>query len=275
MIIDYNKIISLFDPNEWDFSYLTFQEINEVLNQPIKLENQVEKIKLFGKNYNIDSIFLVVVKHTYDYDYSLIKDFSTTLDKYKNEFELFECNFKYAAVKSGLGQYARNSLFHHPVYDFDNHIAVFLFKDGLINLPQRKKENFNLLSVCENCDDCIKACPASAINVNSMGLTWIDLEKCDNFCHFGNNGRIPSIKWNLIKINEIPLSYKEIYDIVDFPSWIKTIGDERGKKLSINNQTHYVTFPICRECTSQKRCTKYNGKYPYNWSNVKIFKKEE
>ena len=35
-MIDYNEIINLFDKSMWDFSYLTYEEIQEVLNFPIK-----------------------------------------------------------------------------------------------------------------------------------------------------------------------------------------------------------------------------------------------
>lgn len=273
MNILYNDIINCFDLNEWDFSYLTGQEIFEVLNQPIKLTNHVDEIKLYGQDFQDDSIFLVVVKHSYDFDYTITKFFPEILNKNFNlTFRLFECNYKYAAVKAGLGQYAKNSLFHHPKFDFDSHLAVYLFQDNIIGLPKRNASNFNLLAQCEGCNDCINACPAHAINLNDMGRTWINLQTCDNFCHFGNGGRIPSIKWNLVKINNIPLTQEQVYKITNFPQWIQAVGSQ-GEFLKINGNSHHVIFPVCRECTSQKRCTKYGGKYPYDWNRVLIFDK--
>lgn len=275
MSIDYNIFNQFFSPDEWDIGYLFGKEIYEVLNQPIKLHNQVDNIKLNGASFDDTTIFLVVVKHSYDFDYSLNIEFNKILveNQIKLNYEIFECNYKYAAVKAGLGQYARNSLFHHPRYDFDLHLAVYLIRDNIYNLPSRNLENFNLLDSCNNCYDCIHACPAQAIHINSQGRTWIDLQACDNFCHFGNHGKIPSIKWNLVKINNINLTDQEIWDIHNFQDWQKAIGPQ-GEFLKLNNENSCVIFPICRECTSQKRCTKYNGKYPYDWNRVIIREKQ-
>lgn len=275
-MIKYSDIIKCFDSNEWDFSYLTFSEMQEVLNHPIKLINRIEEIKLYKTDFQEQSICLIVVKHTYDFDYTLNKFFIETLNEYYSNlnYRVFECNYKYAAVKSGLGQYAKNSLFYHSKFQFDSHIAVFLFPEGIDDLPNRKPANFHLLKSCENCEDCIKACPVSAININDQSRTWIDLIKCDNFCHFGNHGKIPSIKWNLVKINNLNLSQEEIYNIQNFQDWIQTVGPG-GEFLNINGNNSYVVFPICRECTSQKKCSKYGGKYPYDWNRILIFNKEK
>ena len=35
-----------------------------------------------------------------------------------------------------------------------------------------------------------------------------------------------------------------------------------------NGQKHRNQYPICRECTSQPKCSKYNGNYPYDWNDV-------
>ena len=272
MSISYNDIINQFESDEWDFSYLTGLEMREVLNQPIKQANAIGTFELKPLQYNNNTIFLIVAKHGYDYDYTINKLFPIKIKKLNLKYEFFDaCNQKYAAVKAGLGQYAKNSLLHHPRFDFDFHLGIYILHDEIINLPERNKADFTLLKQCEGCNDCINACPVHAINIGKNDRIWVDLELCDNFCHFGNNGRIPSIKWNLIKHHNIPISNKDIYQITNFQEWINKTGQY---SLNINGNQECVIYPICRECTSQKRCTKYGGKYPYDWNRVLVLKEE-
>lgn len=270
MVIDFMEIIKLFD-NEWDISYLTPTEINEVLNFPIKMApNVLEDIEQGQQGFPTGN-FIVVVHHTEDYDYSIVQQFC---DKCIENFgpidiQYFWCNYKYAAMLAGLGQYAKNSLFYHPVFEFDSHLAVFQINEIIVNFPERKKPNRNLLSLCEGCDDCASACPVHAIH-NSDGLIWVDMNLCDNFCFFGNHDKIPTIKWNNRQIAH--LSKEELFNITSYADYVKLFPNQpfSAKFLGEDGQIHWYQYPTCRECTSQRRCTKYKGHYPYNWDNVKI-----
>jgi hypothetical protein len=47
---------------------------------------------------------------------------------------------------AGLGQYAKNSLFYHPKFQFETHLNVYVIHNQITNLPKRKSPNYNLLS---------------------------------------------------------------------------------------------------------------------------------
>lgn len=274
--IDYQNFISFFNQDEWDISYLTGLDMIEVLNQPIKFNtNLIEYYHANGFDFNDKTIFLVVVKKNYDFDYTHVKNFFDICSNKCPElqFQQIECNLKYAAVKAGLGQYAKNSLFWHPRFQFETHLAVYQIFNEIINLPVQKISNFNLLNLCENCNDCIKSCPVSAIHYDN-NKTWIELNSCDNFCHFGNDKHIPSIKWSYIHLDKEleKLSYQEVYDIKNFTDWDKLLN---SYNLNFNIQNTYMHFPICRECTSQKKCSRYNSKYPYDWNNYWMLPRTE
>ena len=267
--ISFSNIVKLFNKNEWDFSYLTAIEMNEVLNFPVKLGNNLisdvndHKIELKKSN----NIFLIVIKKTKDFDYSLEPIFFKTINNNipNLNLDIFHCNFKYAAVKAGLGQYARNSLFFHPKFNFETHIGVFICYSNLIDLPKRNIENFSLLSLCNNCNDCIKSCPVQAIHDN-----WIDMEKCDNFNFFGNHNYIPSIKYGAKQFYAPFLSDENLKKVTNFAEFKQATGKTIKNFVIINGEKIAVRYPTCRECTSQKKCSKYNGKYPYENSKVKI-----
>lgn len=271
--ISYDDIINCFDKKYWDFSYLTYDEIWETLNHPIKYTNLIERLTFKGIDFPISVTFLVAVKLSPNFDYSLVDTFFSTckMKLPQLDYDEFLCNYKYAAVQAGLGQYAKNSLFYHPIFQFDTHLAVFIIFNPIKNLPQRNKPNFELLSQCNGCDDCFNACPVNAIHCKDKN-PWIDLYKCDNFCHFGNHKTIPSIKWNWLKVGDIKLSNEEIYNIHDFYECRCAIG-ETGCTNSIikNNKQYHAIFPVCRECVSQPRCSKYNGNYPYKWDDVILY----
>lgn len=270
-MIDYNEIINLFDQNIWDFSYLTYKEIQEVLNFPIKFPpNFIKKWVYEDIGFNNSVMFLIVVKQSKNYDYSLNVDFQNICDKYlpQLQYEEFWCNYKYAAMLAGLGQYAKNSLFYHPKFQFETHLNVYVIHNQITNLPKRKSPNYNLLSQCENCNDCYNACPVNAIH-NQFGQIWIDTYKCDNFCFFGNHPDIPSIKWNKVPI-EYGINDKTlIYNIQTCQDFYKTFPTAiKTDYIDDNGQRHRNQYPICRECTSQPKCSKYNGNYPYDWNDV-------
>lgn len=269
--INYNNLISNFDKQEWDFSYLTYSEMMEVLNFPVKISiNHLEHL-IQHPDLPDTATFLIVVKRTQDYDYSIGDIFIKNCSNHFPEIKLgnFWCNYKYAAVKAGLGQYAKNSLFYHPIFGFETHLYVAIIYSPLYNLPNRNKSNFNYLKQCDNCNDCAQSCPVQAIH-NKDQFCWIDMEKCDNFCMFGNHPTIPSVKWNYIFLNHLSLEEKyaiQTYD--EFNTQFPNLQIGSGI-IDDNGRTCWYQYPTCRECTSQKKCSKYNGHYPYDWNNVQI-----
>ena len=272
-IIDYNDIINYFDNNIWDFSYLTSEEINEILNFPIKF-NINEITNLVNGTYEIpkESIILIVVKYSKDYDYSIDKDFDTIckLNLPELKYEQLYCNLKYAAVKSGLGQYGKNMVFHHPKFNFDVHLAAFILKNPIINLPVRNSINLNFLKECDNCNDCYNACPAHAIH-NQIQPFWVDAYKCDAFCYYGNHAQIPSVKWNKIPFQHGIFDKDLIFSIHSNKDYYNHFPKgNKGEVVDNNGNIHHIHYPICRECTSQPKCSKYNGNYPYDWNDVKV-----
>lgn len=266
--ISYNQIIKFFNNDEYDISYLTNDELKKNLNIPTKVSNEQLNYleKIYDKNCPNALIF---IKHTLDYDYSLRKEVKNNLNLIPGlKYEMYNGNYKYAAVQAGLGQYGKNQLLYNYKFGFDNHIVIFLIWNKIINLPERNKPNYNYLQSCINCDDCFNACPVRAIH-NKDSYHWVDLYTCDNFCHFGNDPNIPSIKktWNKY-INPYPLS-DEILKNIKTP---KDCYDYLGYfpfSYQDENSKFFIQYPICRECTSQKKCSKYNGKYPYQ-NKIKI-----
>ena len=75
----YDEIINHFDKNEWDFSYLTYQEIIEVLNFPIKLYNSISNVTINGLPFSKDVFFLVCIKRTKNFDYTFLMQFLNIL----------------------------------------------------------------------------------------------------------------------------------------------------------------------------------------------------
>lgn len=275
-MIDYNDIINIFDKNDWDFSYIKSDEYWEIINQPTKLGNNIEHIvKLKEPIPNENSILLVCIKKTQDFDYTFLPKFIQDCKKAIPTINIseFHCNYKYAAVKAGLGQYAKNSLFYHSKFQFDTHIGVFLIRNEIKNLPSRNPANFKLLSLCNGCNDCINACPVNAIHYEN-NKTWINIYDCDNFCSFGNHPEIPSLKWNWFTLDDKKSQYfnnfEKIYNIKNYYDLLQITNEINSRPIIIDGKKYDVIFPICRECTSQRKCTKYNGSYPYDWTKVSI-----
>jgi ferredoxin len=150
---------------------------------------------------------------------------------------------------------------------------IYQIENKIYDLPIKKLPNFSLLALCNNCNDCIKACPVSAIHFNET-YSWIDARECELFSNFGNDPKIPSIKWNWIKLNNFNLSDQEIENIHNFIDCKNSCGCIPNGIVTINNLNYVTTLPICRECTSQKRCTKYKGCYSYDWDNIKLTLKQ-
>jgi hypothetical protein len=62
--INYSNLISNLDKQEWDFSYLTYSEMMEVLNFPVKISiNHLEHL-IQHPDLPDTATFLIVIKRT-------------------------------------------------------------------------------------------------------------------------------------------------------------------------------------------------------------------
>ena len=89
---------------------------------------------------------------------------------------------KKAAVLAGLGSIGKSTLFIHPLYGPRVRLGT-LFTD--CSFPTQQAEN-TPEDLCENCDLCVKACPAGAIK----GTAWepylereamFDADRCNRY----------------------------------------------------------------------------------------------
>jgi ferredoxin len=282
MAVSFEYIRSMFD-DTWDISYLTEEEIYQAAMFPVKKPNEPDQLGnwtsgvYFGKMHNC----LVFMKQGGIADYTHYKLLEDTLEE--NQFTQWHrvyTNYKTAAILSGLGVRAKNSLVYSYKFGFDMLIAVIAITEELVDLPERKIIK-SLWKRCIGCDDCRKACPVGAIhNEGPQEMWWLDSEKCLTFQEFGDHPRIPSIKnfWHKNVYPEIPKeivdNIKNAYDCNEF------FGMGNGRldgKLPWQGKNGFtfdgqatrkdgvaVPVPACSECTSQPRCSKWGGKFPYD-----------
>lgn len=283
MTISFNDLKKLFDES-WDVGIISADVLKRVSLMPIK-----DKSHIFGADFTNDIHFtgltntLILIKDGHTWDYTHYEEGCRIIKNagYENWFPIYT-NFKEAAIMSGLGVRARNSLIYSYKFGFDCHISAIGFEDEIIDLPTNKRVNNKLWKRCENCDDCIKACPVGAIH-GTKEPYWLDSDACDTFIGFGNHPEIPSIKnfWHENIYPELPK------DLVDSIQNGKDSQKIFGQFLPLNrNGFHYdgqvtrfngepVNVPFCRECTSQPRCSKWNGKFPYQkYKTIKILKEK-
>jgi hypothetical protein len=109
---------------------------------------------------------------------------------------------------------------------------------------------------------------------NKMENNWIDSAACDAFLGLGDHPKIPSVKKFWHKNLYPELSKKEITQLNTFDKVKKKYGEPFGlpfdrngytsdPSLGVKKDNKPIPVPVCRECTSQPRCSKWNGKYPY------------
>ena len=285
--ISYNEVVSLFDPDVWDVSILTEQDLRRVANYPIKSKNH---------NYGLDytSIFpydhefvptLTLARKGWSWDYTHYLEAeeifkSSRFDKWASLY----INFKEAAIISGLGVRARNGLVYNYRFGFDVHYAAIGLAYNITDFPEDRRTNLKLWNRCTDCYDCVNACPAKAIHAhkNQKEPYWLDLRACDSMIGFGNEDYpdIPSVKdfWQEHVYPELPSDV--VNDIRNAKDLRELTGkemlpfDKNGVKydgqVMWDNDGDAVNVPFCRECTSQPRCSQWNGKFPYDKVKGKI-----
>lgn len=262
-VVDFKELLSSFPRDRWEIGWLSAADLENLANAPIKIDyNAVFQVE----NNHIGIVF---VKYSPRYDYGI--NFETE-DWFKNR-DIFavhrDLNEKKAAVLAGLGQQGRNTVFYSYRFGFDVHIRTFILHDAeVINLPPRKKPNFNFLSQCEGCHDCANACPVGAIHNEHNNNIWVDLHKCMFFCHYGNHPTIPSIKFGWRDLYHPEISNEDLEKITT-PSEMHAafgISDFESIVHLPDGGLQFINYPVCRECVSQSKCSKYNGKHPYKWT---------
>jgi len=274
----FSHLKKLFPKDEWDVGYMTATQLKICAYKPIKM-----KFNSFGLEYVNDIHFIglrnciVLVKqtmHANDYDFYETAAQILLKSRFKKWCMIYT-NFKEAALQAGLGVTAKNSLVYSYRFGFDSKICVIGFNDKIIDPPTNKRVNKKLWNRCIDCWDCAINCPVKAIHNegNEMKDNWIDSEACDNFIALSDHPRIPSIKkfWHQKVHPEAPK--EEVAEIQTMVQIWKKYGqyglpfDKNGytsdPALGIKKDGKPIAVSSCRECTSQPRCSKWNGDYPY------------
>jgi ferredoxin len=275
-MIDFNTVANLFDES-WDISTITQEQLSFVLNKPIKRVYHPHGVKMVNDmHYRFDSNVFILIKdgHTWDYTHydEAIDIFAANTDivgEINKDWIPVYINFKEAAIQAGLGVRARNSLVYSYKFGFDCHVTAIMHFSKIENVPTNKRVNKKLWPRCTDCYDCVNACPVQAIHAKEEPY-WLDGSKCDKFIGMGDHPRIPSVKtfWHEHVHPEVP---KDIVDKVKGPETIHLIDhmqfDANGYTYDgqvVRKDGIAVNVPFCRECTSQPRCSKWDGKYPYD-----------
>lgn len=288
--ISFNYIKSLFDEKHWDIGVLTPELFHRANLHPVK-----SKLHLlnhpFMEDFSNDLHFkketntIVLIRDGDTWDYTHYGEAHDILDKNGlNDSYMIYTNFKEAAILAGLGVRAKNSLIYSYKFGFDCHIAAIRFDRNIIDLPTNKRVNYKIWNRCVGCDDCANACPVAAIHNKSKNEFewWLDSSKCETFIAISDHETIPSVKKYWHKNVYPELSDEYISNVTDYLQSLKPFeeGGLSGMPWDKNGYTSdgqsirkdgvVVDVPVCRECTSQPRCSKWNGKYPYDKIRNKV-----
>ena len=274
--VSFNVIKSLFD-DTWDVGVITAEQLKEAAYHPIK-QTRVNQPANFTNSTHYRGLTntIILIKKGEQWDYSHYDEAVDILKKsgLHNWFELYT-NYKMAAILAGLAVRAKNSLVYSYKFGFDCHISAVGFNAEIVDLPTSRRVNRKMWKRCSGCNDCYNACPVKAIH-NKEEPYWLDSAACENFIGYSDHPTVPSIKsfWHKNVYPDVP---KEFVDnIQTWDDIVKIFGDkippgslpwDRDGWSFDGNVTRKdgekVKIPVCRECTSQPRCSKWQGKYPY------------
>lgn len=286
--IPFKVLKDLFPEANWDVGYLSAENLHRCANHPVK-KISLDVVENFSNdihfNETTNCIVLIRKGHTWDYTiymeaYSILK--LSQLDNLNIKYHIIHTNYKEAAILSGVGVRALNSLIYSYKFGFDHHITAIRFEDEIVDYPTNARINYQIWNRCLGCDDCANACPAQAIHNKGDPMSWwIDGSKCIDFILYNNHPKIPSIKdfWYKNVHPELP---QTTVDKMTCAKSTKKVFEEMGWTFDPNNELPWdqngytydtqvvrkdgvaIDVPICRECTSQPRCSKWNGNYPYD-----------
>ena len=283
MSINFSTIKNLFPKDQWDVGYLTATQLLKCANKPIKW-----KFYNCGADFTNDIHFyglkncVVLIKSSeIPGDYRHYEDAISIMDKSSlGKWIMIYTNYKEAALQAGLGVRAKNSLIYTYRFGFDAKICVLGFNREITNTPTNTRVNKKLSNRCIGCWDCAINCPVKAIHNDGdkMEENWIDSGKCDDFLGLSDHPTIPSIKHFWHKHVHPELSKKEVNKLKTWNIAKKKYGeyglpwDQNGYTFDGSHglQKDNKTIPLnyCRECTSQPRCSKWKGHYPYPKTKV-------
>jgi ferredoxin len=263
--VSFEYLKSLFPSNEWDVGVISAETLYRCSVSPIK-----NKFHRTGADFTNNTTFhgltntLILIRDGETFDYSHYDQAVSILreSKYENWFQIYT-NFKESAIFAGLGVRAKNSLIYSYKFGFDCHICAIGITDKIIDLPTNKRVNNKFWRRCQGCDDCANACPVNAIH-NKEEPYWLNSDACDNFIGRGEHEQIPSMYtfWKENVYNDV--EENKIQQILD--SGVMLPMDRNGYHFDgnvIRKDGIPIKVAFCRECTSQPRCSKWNGKYPY------------
>ncbi len=268
--IKFLDIEKLFPRDRWDVGFLTEEQLKQCAYSPIK-----GKAQEYGADYTNNIHFfsivnsIVLARYSPDsWDYSLYKEADDILSGsgLKDWFPIYT-NFKMAAILSGLGVRAKNSLVYGYKFGFDMKVCVVGFEARITGCPAPVRIDLGYWERCEGCSDCRLACPAGAIH-NEKEPFWLDSGRCDDFIGFGDHPRIPSIKkfWHKHVHPEVPQErVDKMTSCTDLGG--ELVFDANGYTMDmvtgVQKDGAAIAVPFCRECQAQPRCSKWNGRYPY------------
>ena len=270
----YSKLMSLKPGIK--ISYLTAQEMNKVMNFPIKEDRQYDlsqKERAFMKNNN--GICLMILSgeipefkpRTTTHIKDAIPELLLEIPGLKCQ-PIFFLNRKMAAVTAGLGQYGKNQLIYNTDFGFHHSIWTFVIYNNVINLPIRKEANYSYIDLCEGCNECIKNCPAQALHADDYP-GWLDKTACQGFFQYGNHPIIPSTKYGINAFLGNKFSEEELLTIQDREKFKEMFGFQNTESIvHQNGKTYRVDMHFCKECRNQLPCRKVSYTYDKQYYKV-------
>lgn len=258
MTIDYNKISNLFPEDKWDIGILKDILYKKVLNKPVKAACHFSGEMMTNRlqaPYQSNNTIVLARTSEVAADYSLYEEAKKNLKNYIEDNKCVQVylNFKEAAIYSGIGVRAKNSLIYNKKFGFQCKLCAFTFLDEIINYPE-PIINEGLLDICDGCSDCMINCPAKAIHED-----FIDGNACDTFVGVGNNNNQTSIKWfwyNLIKPNISKKVVESWNTLEDFNTNIVWSNGYEMTPNGLMKDGKVIEMPLCRLCQQQPRCSK-------------------